>query len=91
MGPARHQRSEGRSPAPARLAYSIDEAAALVGVSSSTLRSWISRGLVVTRINGRVLVRPDRLREHLMRHETSTDLLEQDLQLARAAIERTKP
>ena len=49
-----------------KLAYGMDEAAQMLGVSSTQIRSWIRRGkLRVVRAGRRVLIRREVLEEFL--------------------------
>ena len=52
-----------------RLLYSIEEAGALVGLSSDTVRRWLKDGdLVASRLNGRLYVMREDLLAYLREH-----------------------
>jgi len=72
----------------------LKEAATWVGVSTRTLRRWISRGLPVYRgtSKGKLLLRPTDIDEFLVREETiQPDLNEMVEEVLSKLAEKTNP
>ncbi len=63
----------GSQDAPPKLTFSVDEAAAAIGISSRLMRTLIARGeLRAVRIGRRVLVSSATLEEFVRDHEAGT-------------------
>lgn len=62
-----------------RLAFSINEAAALLSLSPWTIRAWIKQGkLSATKLGRRVVVTPEALRELLAKAGATSTLSQRD-------------